>query len=440
MTRTGIVTFLCCLLLSCGGGDNSTSGNPQIPEQPADPYINLTLQSTIENVQPMTGIVFWDDNSLWNTEEKSELASAISLEFSYIPINQIVTGEGIYDWTFIDNKLAKIAARNHQAIFRFYYTYPGRETAVPDYIKNRSDYNETEATSEGLTTYFPDWSNTQLQDFTKNFHGKFAERYDNDNRLAFLQVGFGLWGEYHIYDGPMILGQTFPSKAYQKEFLQHLQTTYSRLPWSISIDASDVQNTPLNENDVKNIPFGLFDDSFMQQEHSGYNESAWNFFNYTEHYKLVPFGGEFSYIDESDQENVLKPNVGAYGISYEEFAAKFHITYMIGNDTYTGNSNNEQPISRIKEASMASGYQFTITAFAANSTQTKIMVKNTGVAPIYYDAFVKINDVVETISLKGLQPNEFQEFILETTAQSPTVTIVSDHILANQVIEFNADL
>ena len=29
---------------------------------------------------------------------------------------------------------------------------------------------------------------------------EFAARYDDDPRIAFLQVGFGLWGEYHIYD------------------------------------------------------------------------------------------------------------------------------------------------------------------------------------------------------------------------------------------------
>ncbi len=412
-----------------------------------EPFVNLSLQSKVEQVQPMTGIVFWDTHESWNSPEKTVLAEAISLEYSYISINQIVTAEDVYDWSYLDNKLDKIAARNHQAIFRLYYTYPGRNTTVPDYIKSLPDYNETVGTTEGLTTHFPDWSHAELQTFTQEFHSKFAQRYDNDNRIAFLQLGFGLWGEYHIYDGPDRLGDTFPSKAYQKTFLTHLESVYSNLPWSVSIDASDIQRTPMNEAEVIDLSFGLFDDSFMHQDHSGYNESAWNFFNYNERYKSVPFGGEFSYEEETDQLNVLKPDVGAYGISYEEFADKFHISYMIGNDTYHGDSSEEQPISRIKEASMASGYQFTVTSFSANSTHIKLTIKNTGVAPIYYDAFVVIDEIKSTSSLKGLLPNNSQEFIIEKSADinslttdSPSVTIVSDHILLSQTIEFNADL
>lgn len=448
LSKIGIVTFLCYLTLSCGGGGSeaTTPAAPTPPiidkpvELPVDPFQNIPLQSTIKKVQPMTGIVLWDNHEVWNSSEKEAMSKAISLEFSYISINQIVTDKGVYNWTYLDNKLAKIAARNHQAIFRLYYAYPGRETTVPNYIKNLPSYNETVGESEGLTTSFPDWSHTELQRFTQEFHTKFSERYDNDNRIAFLQVGFGLWGEYHIYDGPNILGQTFPSKTYQKVFLAHLQKTYASLPWSISIDASNIQNTPFNDANVTNIPFGLFDDSFMHQAHSDYNESAWSFFNYNERYKSVPFGGEFSYVETTDQRNVLKPNSGAYGISYEEFAEKFHISYMIGNDTYTNGSNQEQPITRIKEASMASGYQFTITGFAANTTHTKVTIENTGIAPIYYDAFLVINGVRAEKSLKGLLPNTSETLSLETKVELPTVTIVSEHLLPNQTIEFNADL
>lgn len=410
------------------------------PVEPVDNFENITLQSSIEHVQPMTGIVFWDDHEVWKSSEKEEMIKATSLEFSYISINEIVVEKGVYDWTYIDNKLAKIAERKHQAIFRLYYSYPGRETTVPEYIKNLPDYTETVGESEGLTTSFPDWSNTELKAFTQAFHTKLSERYDNDNRLAFLQIGFGLWGEYHIYDGPNILGKTFPTKSYQTSFLKHLQATYTRLPWSISIDSSDIENTPLNDINLMNIPFGLFDDSFMHEQHSGYNESAWNFFNYNERFKTVPFGGEFSYEEVTDQLNVLKPNVGAYGVSYEEFSSKFHMTYIIGNDTYTTGLNTEQPIVRIKDASMASGYQFTITAFSADSTQSKVTVKNTGIAPIYYDAFITVNGVRSTSSLKGLLPNVQQEHTLETSVESPTLTITSDHILATQTIGFNADL
>jgi hypothetical protein len=109
---------------------------------------------------------------------------------------------------------------------------------VPEYIKNISTYNETEGVSEGETTWFPDWTSNVLQGFVLDFYTAFASRYDNDPRLAFLQVGFGLCGEYHIYDGPMVLGSTFPLKEFQGLFIEHMASAFHSLKWSISIDAA----------------------------------------------------------------------------------------------------------------------------------------------------------------------------------------------------------
>lgn len=389
----------------------------------------------------MTGIVLWDDHMVWRSNNKDAMADATSLEFSYIDISDIVTGEGVYDWSGIESKLDAIAARNHQAIFRIYYTYVGRETTVPDYIKALPDYTETQGLSEQQETFFPDWSNAELQAFSKEFHTQFAARYNEDDRLAFVQIGFGLWGEYHIYDGPMLLGVTFPSKAYQTEFLNHVDSVYTNLPWSISIDASNTDDSPIiNSTSLMALNFGLFDDSFMHEQHSAYNEQAWSAFAYNERFTSVPFGGEFSYVEASDQANVLVPDTGAYGFSYEEFASKFHISYMIGNDVYTTGSANEQPISRIKEASLFSGYEFTITSFATNETNAEVRVENTGIAPLYYDAYVSVNGVRASQSLKGLLPNETVKYFIASGGSTPILTIESDHILPNQTITFNADL
>ncbi|HYX06647.1 MAG TPA: DUF4832 domain-containing protein, partial [Bacteroidales bacterium] len=132
----------------------------------ADEFQKIPIESEINEVQPMTGIVFWQGSNT-NTD-------AISLEFSYMLFNQVVKDSGVYDWTIVEQKLADIASRNHQAIFRFRYTYVGKKTSVPDYIKNRADYQETEGLSEGQTTWFPDWTNPELQRFSLDFYSRFA--------------------------------------------------------------------------------------------------------------------------------------------------------------------------------------------------------------------------------------------------------------------------
>ncbi|MEO5913362.1 MAG: DUF4832 domain-containing protein [Luteolibacter sp.] len=393
----------------------------ELPLQP------IPLQSTITEVQPMTGIVFWEDSGRNKTD-------AIQLEYSYMRYSDVVSQRSAYQWAAVEKKLNAISRRGHQGILRFYFVYPGKQTAVPDYIKALPDYHETQGISENKPTGFPDWSNPELKRFVKEFHTRFAARYDHDPRLAFVQTGFGLWAEYHIYDGPFKLGDTFPDKAFQTEFLNHLAFTYNDTPWSLSVDAADKQVTPIGGNDaLLKLPFGVFDDSFLCKQHAEENELNWNAMRRAR-YLREPAGGEFSYYNDRDQKLALAPN-GPHGVSFEHDAGAFHISYMIGND-----QPDYQPMARIKQASLACGYKFRITAFSANAAMSRVTVSNTGVAPIYRDAFVAVNGVRATGSLKLLAPGKTASFDIASGGAAPALTIQSDHLVPGQTIGFEANL
>ena len=395
---------------------------------PDDEFKDISIQSSISHVQPMTGIVFWTDSD-------RNSSSAIQLEYSYIKYSNIVSVKNQFDWQKVDNLLSQVSSRGHQAILRFYFVYPGQLTTVPAYIKNSAGYNETKGRTEGQTTWFPDWSNTELQAFTLNFYSKFAERYENDPRLAFLQTGFGLWAEYHIYDGPMTLGKTFPSKIFQSTFIRHMSNIFRTVPWSISIDAADSAVSPFaNDQGLCNLYFGLFDDSFLHKTHHDYNAECFTFFNHQARYKHSPMGGELSYYTNYDQEQALDIN-GPHGIPFEQLAAQYHISYMIGND-----QPDYQSMSRIEEAGMATGYKFQITSFKASSTQSNITVENIGIAPIYYDAYVTINGLRSAASLKQLLPGQSKEYTINSGGDAPLLSIESDRLVSGQQIEFEADL
>jgi hypothetical protein len=193
--------------------------------------------------------------------------------------------------------------------------YRDGKTTVPDYIKNLSGYTEFKGKGDGAECYFPDWRNTELQEFVMDFYVAFAEKYDNDPRLAFVQTGFGLWAEYHTWSGEFKLNGTtykeanmvgigFPSKEFQEKFLTKLASVFEKTPWNISIDAADEDYTPMAEIPaLKDLGFGLFDDSFMSEEQDSYNKLNWNFFG-TERYKKYPAGGEFNFYTEADQKGV----------------------------------------------------------------------------------------------------------------------------------------
>lgn len=398
---------------------------------PAQETQTIPLRSSITAVQPMTGIVLWSDN-----DSVGMHADAITLEYRYCGYDEIVKSDGRYDWSAIDRLLDEIAGRNHQAILRFYFCYVGKKTTVPEFIRSRSDYEETVGKSERKTTHFCDWSNEALQEFTLDFYTQFAKRYDQDPRIAYLQTGFGLWAEYHIYSGPRKMGETFPSKAFQVRFLKHLDQQFESLPWSISVDAADYDYTPLEDNDeLLALSFGVFDDSFLCKQHAKENAVNWNILDRSR-WKRQPGGGEFSYYNNRDQTNALAIN-GPNGVSFEEAARDFHITYMIGND-----QTRHSTIQRIRQAGMASGYRFRVTEAKVKSGDLHLTVANEGVAPIYRDAFFAAGDKRSPSSLKGLLPGESLDCVISSVSDQDLkrISIESDAILPTQQIQFLANL
>jgi len=406
------------------------------PTPSPDMLKDIPLQSVIDKVQPMTGIVLWADS--YNESVLKTTNEYTQLEYAYMRPSDIVSGKNQYNWAVLEDLLDDIASRGKQAIIRWYYVYPGKTvSAVPNYIKNDRSYQETIELSEGQKTAFPDWSHPELKQAHLDFYTAFANRYDNDPRIAFLQVGFGLWGEYHIYEPGIRFGENYPDREYQRTFAYHLANAFEILPWSISIDAGDFENSPYSaDSQMLALNFGLFDDSFMHEEHSDYNESMWNVFDYQVRFAHSPHGGELSYYSTFDQKHALD-SLGMYGRTYEELSSKFHISYMIGND-----QPNYQTIQRIKEAGMANGYKFRITDFKASSSEARVTVKNEGVAPLYYDAYITVNGVRAGKTLKGLLPGQLLSVSITINAKNtiPELTIESDHILSQQHIQYNADL
>jgi len=385
-----------------------------------DSFRPVPLQSRITRVQPMTGIVMWEDSENSHTD-------AIALEYSYLRYNDVVKAQGQYDWSVVERKLSSIAGRNHQAVLRFYETWPGRQTTVPDYIKALPDYKETQATSEGRDTGFPDWSHPEYQRFILEFYERFAAKYDRDPRLAFLEVGFGLWAEYHIYSGPEQPGKTFPSKEFQAEFLRHLTRVLQETPWMISQDAHEASRTPFAaQPELLDLKFGLFDDSFHHAWEPGYNLEGWEFFG-RDRWQRSPCGGEILFPNRQREERVAA--------AWANEAASFHITFMICEQWPRWTT-----MERIREHGLACGYKFRVTAFEASDTAAHVTVANAGVAPIYYHAFVAVNGVRAQDSLEGLLPGEERRFTVASGGASPKLTIECDRLVPGQRIEFEADL
>lgn len=378
------------------------------------------LEGKITRVQPLTGLVLWDDSEHAATD-------AVQLEFFYMTYAELVPKKGEIDWAPLEKRLDAIKGRKHQAVVRFHDTYVGKPSGVPEYIRRLPDYKETKGKSEGKDTAFPDWSHPELARFVLDFYSKFADKYDRDPRIAFVETGFGLWSEYHIYDGPMKLGGTFPSKEFQESFLKHLSRVFVATPWMISIDAAAEETTPFAaKRELIDLPFGVFDDSFLCKQHAKENAPNWAFFG-RERWRRAPAGGEFSYYTKDDQKNALAPK-GPHGVAFETAARDFHLSFIIAND-----QPEHQTLDRVRAAGMSLGYRLKVVEYRKST----LTLENTGIAPLYYDAYVAVDGRRSATSLKGLCPGERRRC---EVAADGAVTIECDRLVPGQRIEFEAQL
>ncbi|HZE98553.1 MAG TPA: DUF4832 domain-containing protein [Planctomycetota bacterium] len=371
------------------------------------------------------GLVLWDDSEHVATD-------AVQLEFFYLTYAALVAKKGEIDWRPLEKRLEAIRARKHQAIVRFHDTYVGKPSGGPEYIRKLPDYHETTAKSEGKETVFPDWSHPELARFVLEFYSKVTEKYDRDPRIAYLETGFGLWAEYHLYDGPMKLGGTFPSKEFQETFLRRLSGAFTSTPWMISIDAAAEESTPFaSTRTLIDLTFGVFDDSFLCKQHAKENEPNWAFFG-RERWRRAPAGGEFSYYTKGDQKDALAPK-GPHGVPFETAARDFHLSFIIASD-----QPEHQTLDRIRAAGMTCGYRFQVTEFRSGGGRSLLTLTNTGIAPIYHDAWIAVAGRRSATSLKGLCPGETRKCAV--AGEGSAVTIESDRLVPGQRIEFDADL
>uniref|UniRef100_A0A914CJ06 Uncharacterized protein n=1 Tax=Acrobeloides nanus TaxID=290746 RepID=A0A914CJ06_9BILA len=302
-------------------------------------YVNVPLKSNITQVNPMLGLVFWDDNYFTPY-------TAYSLEYLYLPVNNLVIGRinGTlqYNWTYLENRLNNIANRGHQAIFRPYYEYPGDPTAVPAFLKNISGYKGQVYSGEE----FMDWRSADLRILHLDMHTQFALRYDSDPRVFCVQTGFGFWSEYHISGGPNLqLGYNFPSGEFQLEAITLITSLFKNTPVLYSIDIADIYDNwcPVFQN-ISNLPFGSFDDSSFANDTQDWNDGNKQRLGWWTRYQNQPLGGEIAY-EDNVQQHALDMN-GPEGVPLPTYVANYHYTFLIANDQTTYQYNG--PLTQVQ--------------------------------------------------------------------------------------------
>ncbi|MHA1714980.1 MAG: DUF4832 domain-containing protein, partial [Promethearchaeota archaeon] len=340
---------------------------------------NLILPGVVPEFNPCKGIVpFKGDFERF----------PYSLEYCNFPVDGVANETG-FDFGIMDSALDEVTGRGHQLIFRLYLDYPGYDNAVPQYLID--DGLEMHEYSDYGGGYSPDYDDPRLVDLMINLIDALGIMFDDDPRIAFIQVGLlGFWGEWHTHPHP----DWFANETTQNVVLKAYDRAFNKTKLMVR------KPTPVTVN--YNIGFHI--DGFVSDTIC---PDPWCFYSLLERYdpnrwKSEPIGGE---IFPVLQASVFESITGEHNII--DCVDKTHASWLLIDtlfrDAFSDNYTDLE-ITHARGIARRLGYTFTICYSKieldrdSNKLTCMALVGNFGVAPFYYNWTVSmglmVNDTV----------------------------------------------
>lgn len=348
-----------------------------------------------------------------------------SMEFSYLPLSELMTGWNQFDWRPLEKLLDDIASRGHQTVFRIWMVYPGHEEGIPEFLE-REGVEVTEWLNTNTQPFppskvrTPDYDNPLMRRALQQFVVAFGEKYDGDPRIGFITAGLlGTWGEWHEYPRDDL----FADKETQAMVMDAYEQAFTVTPVLLRYPA-DEKHWNLSSNHQRK--FGYHDDSFAWATlDTGRQEDTWFYMPALKaagkpalhKWKTEPIGGEIrpELWGKIFDDTVEHPQAQ----DFAQCVRETHVSWLMD----TGMFEKQQSTKRIASATkqiQRMGYEFfiraaSITGDKSGQVKLSIEVENRGVAPFYYPWKVGLAALDENknvmkgwqtdFSLTGILPN-----------------------------------
>lgn len=376
-----------------------TGGSSALADAAVDEGDTITLESTpARSDNPIKGFLPFAPEP-GQTLEAADPDFPHTLEWFYLPVNAVVTGEDTYDWTVVENYLTSIAERGHQSVLRFYLDYPTKPTGVPAYLLGDGGIDQSRAydfwDNNGVS-FSPDYDDPRVLGMITDFIDALGEQYDGDPRIAYLTAGLvGFWGENHTYPMNGAVEPTNPDGIDWMPTAATMDAIWAA--WDDSLDATWL-HARYPSATVAQHGFGLHDDSFA---YSTLPTTDWHFLSLVEAagmsdaWQQAPIGGELYpplqtciFSEPLDCPDAASEMAAGRDYDYEGAVAASHATWIINHQAWaTGYSGADRDRAIAGAASL--GYDFTATEATVSNDGTSatvsLTVTNRGVAPFAYN-------------------------------------------------------
>ena len=325
--------------------------------------------------------------------------------------NKLNPAKDVYDWTELDRLLDALAEHNMGYALRVLPYSPsfvkGNDTPEEEYDWTPKFVYEMGAKKitatvqwNGYRATVPVWDDPIYLQAAKDFGTALAQKYDGDPRIEYIDIrSFGEWGEWHASH---LNGSEMPSEAVQIEMLDHYASVFKKtllvLPSSgmgnVYTHALDLGITKRDDGFIS-IPGRP--DSLVRAYEANLPTIAENQAGYAtllNNNDIIPGG----YLKWTPQRWV-------------DAITTAHLTYyVLDQDSDEGYKFYKENKALADSMSKVIGYNFTVTKAELVSAETSVLnitVKNTGVAPCFFDLYM----VAEFVDSTGVALAQFGKIV-----------------------------
>jgi hypothetical protein len=354
--------------------------------------------------------------------------------------------EGRFDWSRIDEVVEKYVPLGYKISFRITSKetgkYPnsvgqqltGIQYATPVWVQ-KAGAKGVVSEVWGTRSWTPDWDDPVFLEKLNNFHRAFAERYDGQNWLSYIDIGsIGEWGEGHTSFSTKIPPTVAEVKANIDIFLKNYKK-------SQLVVTDDLIYYGKSNNDEKTLydyaitnGITLRDDSPLVDWYMQQNLAAWSVSHphfYDPLYLKKPVIFELQHYGEVKKDGNWRGKNGSekiekYGYSGAEVMRNaiktMHATY-IGYHGYAEEWLADNPDLTNELANLCGYWYFPVEAsfpsvLKKGTNQISITWINKGVAPAYhsFDLILRLESLNNNklIDLEPIESNN-QEWLPEKT-------------------------
>ena len=318
-------------------------------------------------------------------------------------------GEGVYDWTELDELLAALAEHNMGYALRvFPYstsfirandTPPENYDWTPKFVYEKGAKNKNATVKgnslleSGIQAQVPVWDDSIYLKYAKEFATALAEKYDGDPRIEYIDIRtFGEWGEWHVSN---LEGSQMPSLEIQKDIVKHYASEFKKTQLVIPSDGYGEIYTYALSLGVTKRDDGMIGipgtaDSLVRAYEAGFPTIAENMGQYSimlTYTDVIP-GDYLKWTPARWVDAITTAHLTYYVLDQdEECAYQFYkdnkaladsMTHVIGYNF------------KITDAEL-----LTISRGTTITNKLNITVKNTGVAPCFFDVYM-VAEIVDS--------------------------------------------